>query len=107
MGIFFQFSTLRNKLPKEREVTQLYLTLWTPWTVACLAPSSMGFSKQEYWSGLPCPSPEDLPDPGIKPGSPTLQADSLPSEPLGNPKLPSTYSPVSGPQTFWHQGSVL
>ena len=81
MGIFFQFSTLRNKLPKEREVTQLYLTLWTPWTVACLAPSSMGFSKQEYWSGLPCPSPEDLPDPGIKPGSPTLQADSLPYEP--------------------------
>jgi len=40
----------------------------------------MGFSRQEYWSGLPFPSPEDLPDPGIEPGSPVLQADSLPSE---------------------------
>jgi len=45
----------------------------------------MEFPRQEYWSGLPCPSPEDLPDPGIKPGSPTLQADSLPSEPPGKP----------------------
>ena len=44
------------------------------------APLSMGFSRQEYWSGLPLPSPGDLPDPGIKPGSPALQADSLPSE---------------------------
>ena len=43
----------------------------------------MGFSRQEYWSGLPFPSPGDLPDPGIEPGSPTLQADSLSSEPLG------------------------
>ena len=41
----------------------------------------MGFSRQEYWSGLPFPSPGDLPDPGIEPGSPTLQADALPSEP--------------------------
>ena len=46
----------------------------------------MGFSKQEYWSGLPFPSPGDLPDPGIKPGSPALQADSLPSESPGKPK---------------------
>ena len=52
----------------------------TPWTVACLAPPSMGFSSQEYWSGLPFPSPGDLPGPGFEPGSPTLQADSLPSE---------------------------
>ena len=52
----------------------------TPWSVACQAPS-MGFSRQEYWSGLPFPSPEDLPDPGIEPGSPALQADTLPSEP--------------------------
>ena len=44
----------------------------------------MGFSRQEYWSGLPFPSPEDLPDPGIEPRSPTLQADALPSEPPGN-----------------------
>ena len=49
------------------------------------APLSMGFSKQEYWSGLPFPSPGDLPDPGIKPGSPTLQADSVSSEPPGKP----------------------
>ena len=55
----------------------------TPWTVACQAPPSLGFSRQEYWSGLPCPSPVDLLDPGIEPESPTLQADSLPSEPPG------------------------
>ena len=57
----------------------------TPWTVAHQAPPSMGFSRQEYWSGLPFPSPVDLPDPGIKPKSPTLQADILTSEPLGKP----------------------
>ena len=57
----------------------------TPWTVACQAPLSMGFSTQEYWSGLPFPSPEDLPNPGIKPGSPALQADALSSEPPGKP----------------------
>ena len=55
----------------------------TPWTVAHQAPLSMGFSRQEYWSELPCPSPADLPDPGIEPGSAALQADSLPSEPAG------------------------
>ena len=59
----------------------------TPWTVACQPPPSMGFSRQESWSGLPFPSPGDLPDPGIEPGSSTLQADSLPSEPPGNPWL--------------------
>ena len=53
---------------------QLFATLWT---VARQAPLSMGFSRQEYWSGLPFPSPGDLPDPGIEPGSPTLQAYSL------------------------------
>ena len=53
----------------------------TPWTVACQAPLSMGFSRQEYWSGFPFPSPRDLPDPGNEPESPTLQADSLPPEP--------------------------
>ena len=57
----------------------------TPWTVATQAPLSMEFSRQEYWSGLPCPSPGDLPDPEIKLGSSTLQADSLPSEPPGKP----------------------
>ena len=56
-----------------------------PWTVAHQAPPSMEFSRQEYWSVLPFPSPGDLPDPGIKPGSPALQADALPSELPGNP----------------------
>ena len=51
----------------------------TPWTVAYQAPRSMGFSRQEYWSGLPFPSPGDLPNPGIEPGSPALQADDLPT----------------------------
>ena len=57
----------------------------TPWTVAYQAPLSMEFSRQGYWSGLPFPSPEDLPNPGIKPRSPALWADSLLSEPLGKP----------------------
>ena len=52
----------------------------TLWAVACQAPLSMGFSRQEYWSVLPLPSPGDLPDPGIEPGSRALQEDSLPSE---------------------------
>ena len=59
----------------------------TPWTVARQAPLSMGFSRQEYWSGLPFPSPGDLPNPGIKPGSPAWQADALSSEPPGNSTL--------------------
>ena len=59
----------------------------TPWTVACQAPLSMGFSRQEYWSGLPFPPPGDLPDPGIEPGSPALEADALTSEPPGKPKI--------------------
>ena len=54
-----------------------------PWTVAYQAPPSMGFSRQEYWSGLPFPSPGDFPDPGIEPRSLALQADTLPSEPPG------------------------
>ena len=57
--------------------------LATPWTVAYQVPPSMGFSRQEYWSGLPFPSPGDLPDPGIEPRSPTLQVDALPAEPPG------------------------
>ena len=57
----------------------------TPWTVACQAPPSMGFSRQEYWSGVPFPSPGDLPNPGIKPRSPRLQVDTLTSEPPGKP----------------------
>ena len=55
----------------------------TPWTVAFQTPLSIGFSRQEYWSGLPFPSSEDLSNPGIEPRSPSLQADSLPSESPG------------------------
>ena len=57
-----------------------------PWTVACQALLSMKFSRQEYWSGLPFPSPGDLPDPGVKPQAPAFQSDSLLSEPPGKPK---------------------
>ena len=55
------------------------------WTVAHSSPLSVGFSRQEYWSGLPFPSPGDLPHPGINPGLPALQSDSLPSKPSGKP----------------------
>ena len=61
-------------------VAKLCPTLATPWTVACQAPPSMGFSRQEYWRGLLFPSPGDLPNPGIKPGPSALQTDSLPTE---------------------------
>ena len=72
-------SELKAKV-KSLSPVQLFAT---PWTVACQALPCMGFSKQEYWSGLLFPSPGDLLDTGIEPGSPTLQADSLPSEPPG------------------------
>ena len=56
----------------------------TPWSIVHQAPPSMGFSGQEYWSGLPFPSPGDLPDPGIEPRSPALQVDTLTSESPGD-----------------------
>ena len=65
---------------------KLCLTLAAPWTVACQPPLSMGFYRQEYWSGLTFPSPGNLPNPGIKPWSPVSQTDTLPSEPPGKPK---------------------
>ena len=61
----------------------------TPWTVAHQAPPFLEFSRQEYWSGLPFPSPGDLPDPGIKSRSPVLQADALPSEPQMSNSMPT------------------
>ena len=66
----------------------------TPWTVAYQAPQSVEFSRQEYWSGLPFPSPGDLPNPGIEPRSPALHADALPSERPGKSgvNLGSVYS---------------
>ena len=65
---------------KQLSPVQLFATRWT---VAYHASPSMGFSRKEYWSGLPFPSPGDLPDPGIEPRSPTLEADTLTSEPPG------------------------
>ena len=67
-------------MPSGGLVTKLCPTLATPWTVAYQAPLSIGFSRQEYWSGLPFPSPGDLPNPGIETRSLALQADSLPTE---------------------------
>ena len=69
-----------HKVKSESEVAQSCLT---PWTVAHQAPPSMGFSRKEYWSGLPFPSPGDLSNPGSKPRSPALLADALTSEPPG------------------------
>ena len=63
----------------------------TPWTTAHQALLSMRFSRQGYWSGLPFPSPRDLPNPGIEPGSPAMQADSLPTELQGKPQKSSVF----------------
>ena len=75
----------------------------TPWTVARQAPLSMGFSRQEYWSGLPFPSPGDLPNPGIKPGSPALQADALSSEPPG---IEHIFNVIRNSIFFFERGCV-
>ena len=71
MGKFQCFTYERKK------VAQSCPTHCDPWTVGCLAPLFVEFSRQEYWSGLPFPPPGDLPDPGMEPGSPVLQADAL------------------------------
>ena len=68
---------------KMKSLSRLFAT---PWTVAHQTPQSMEFSRQEYWSGLPFPSPGGLPNPGIEPGSPALWADALLSEPPEKPK---------------------
>ena len=73
-----------------------------PWTVAYQAPPSMGFSRQEYWSGLPFPSPGDLSDPGIESRSPAFQADALTSEPPGKLTLPTFYLGIYSPHPPIH-----
>ena len=80
-------------------VSKSCLTLVTPWTAACQTPLSMGFSRQEYWTGLPFPSPGNLPDPGIKPRSPALQADSLLTELQGKLILDSTHIILGWPES--------
>ena len=87
-GVGCHFLLQCRKVKSESEVTHCVLLFATPWTVAYQAPPSMGFSRQEYWSGLPFPSPGDLPNPGIEPRSPALQADALTSE------LPGKYDPA-------------
>ena len=77
----------------------------TPWTAAHQDSLSMKFSRQEYWSGLPFPSPEDLPDLGTEPGSPALQADALPSELLGKPHIAHNRSLNWNFMNEWHNGS--
>ena len=71
---------------KVRSLSHVQLFV-TPWTIAYQAPPSMEFSRQEYWRGLSFLSPGDLPDPGIEPRSPTLQADALPSDHQGSPQV--------------------
>ena len=74
-------SLTKNQVSEVSEIAQSFVSnSVTPWSVAYQAPLTVGLSRQEYWNGLPFPSPGDLPNPGIKPGSPTLQADGLPSE---------------------------
>ena len=73
-----------------------------PWTIAPQSPPSMGFSRQEYWSGLPFPSPEDLPNPGIEPRSPALQADILTSEPPSWSLFFCTVKRVSKREIVYH-----
>ena len=79
----YPYPVLKVKV-KSLSRVQLFATAWT---VANQAPPSMGFSRQECWSGLPFPSAGDPPHPGIEPGSPALQADALPSEPPGTVPL--------------------
>ena len=95
-GLYSRISS-SNVIPKkvkEREVTQLCPTLWTPWTVAYQDPQSMEFSRQEYWSGLSFPSPGDLPSLGVEPRSPALQTDTSLSEPPGKPHIIPKGQPI-------------
>ena len=82
--LFSLICTYLSQLSQFKSLSRVQLFA-TPWTIAYQAPPSMGFSRQECWSGLPFPSPGDLPDPGIKPRSPALQADAFPSAPPGKP----------------------
>ena len=79
------FFTSLNKWKWVKSLSRVWLFV-IPWTVVYQVSLSMGFSRQEYWSGVPFPSPGDLPDPGIEPRSPALQAEALPTEPPGKPK---------------------
>ena len=85
-GCFGQGGSMKSEKVKVKLLSHVRLFV-TPWTVAHQAPPSMGFSRKEYWSGLPFPSPGDLPNPGIEPGSPALQVDALTTEVPGKPYI--------------------
>ena len=97
----------------ERVSRSVVSGLCDPMDLARQAPPSMGFSRQEHWNGLPFPSLWDLPDPGIKLGSPALQVDSLPSEPPGKPRggeeglLKRVAAPSGRPVPRWHPPGQL
>ena len=78
MGEAHDFAFINKERKKDSDKSSL--TLEIPWMIACQFPMSMGFSRKEYWSGLPFPSPGELPNPVVEPRSPTLQADVLPTE---------------------------
>ena len=82
--VFTNWATREAQLLKTKSLSHVRLFA-TPWTATCQAPQSMWFSRQEYWSGLPFPSPGDLPNPGIELRSPAMPADTLLSEPPGKP----------------------
>ena len=106
-GFWHEWSVLKCILfPLIKSEVKSLSHVWlfaTPWTVAYQAPLSMGFCRQECWSRLPFPSPGDLPNLGIEPGSPALQADALPSEPPGKPWSCSVVSNSATPWTVAHQ----
>ena len=77
----------------------------TPWTTVCQVPLSMGFSREEYWSGLPFPPPGHLPNPGIEPGSPAFHEDSLPSEPPGKQSSLTCWGVIRALLT-WRKGNT-
>ena len=91
----FETDTLSLTLKSEVKSLSRIGLFATPWTVAHQAPPSMGFSRQEYWSGLPFPSPGDLPDAGIEPQSPALRADTLLSEPPGEMLVKYPAEPIN------------
>ena len=95
-----------GKKAKVKSLSRVRLFV-TPWTVAYQAPLSMEFSRQEYCSGLPFPSPGDRPNPGIEPGSPAFQADALPPEPLGKPCSIPRAAECLGSQDTWLLGHQL
>ena len=94
-GVQVRIRKLKEKVKvKSLSRVRLFATLWI---VARQGPPSMGFSRQEYWSGQPFPSPGDLPDPGIELWSPAVQADALTSEPPGTQRPPQNCVPVHSP----------